>query len=74
MYIYVTKISLVWRLPDPKYLEEHSWCFLFALRCHECDGRLLVHHRSSATHVLLLAPVFPFGLRRAGCIHMLTDW
>ena len=48
MYVYIChKISLIWHLPDQNSPEKRSWCFLFALRHHKCDGQLLVHPRSS---------------------------
>ena len=41
------KLSTIWQLPSQKFPEKHSWRFHFTLRCHECDGRLRVHPRSS---------------------------
>ena len=54
----VTNISRLTSFQS-KTLEKHSLCFPFALRCHECDGWLLVNPKLSTIPVCLFTHVYP---------------
>ena len=72
--IYMLQKSLILLLLNQKIPGKCSWCFPFALRCHECDGWLPVHSRSSASLFLCSRLCASSGSQEARGAHVLTDW